>query len=64
MVGLGLGALRDVHSRPKEAGIGEEAAVERDGFELVWTANTQNILDKIACGRVALNQATNSGTQH
>jgi transposase len=35
-----------------------------DPRPLVWTASAQNILDKIARGRVAFNQATNSGTQH
>jgi len=35
-----------------------------DPHPLVWTASAQHILNKIARGRVALNRATNSGTQH
>lgn len=31
---------------------------------LVWTASAESILEKVARGRVALNQVTNSGTHH
>jgi len=31
---------------------------------LVWTATAASILTKVARGRVALNQETNSGTDH
>ena len=40
------------------------ASHNHDPRPLIWTANAQHILDNIARGRVALNQATNSGTQH
>lgn len=31
---------------------------------LVWTSSTESILDKVARGRAALNQATKTGTHH
>ncbi|MFN8099014.1 MAG: IS630 family transposase, partial [Dermatophilaceae bacterium] len=31
---------------------------------LVWTASAESILEKVTRGRVALNQVTNTGTDH
>ncbi|MCW2751215.1 MAG: Transposase, partial [Aeromicrobium sp.] len=31
---------------------------------LIWTASADSILEKVARGRVALNQATKTGTHH
>lgn len=40
------------------------AVHNEDSKPLIWTATAESVLEKVARGRVALNQATKTGTRH